>query len=231
MDRCVRIATYNIHQTIGTDRRADVQRISAVIDEIDPDVIVLQEVRNEQFQRLAAHFGHHAVDGPAVMDDAGCYGNLLLSQWPVADHAVVDLAYRSREPRSAIFSAIETPYGPLRVIGSHFGLKHHERMQQARLLADLAAGHRGGPLVIVGDFNDWPPFSRAINLIRREMGLGFGAVPRLPTFPARFPLLALDRIFVRPRQIVRRTWVHDSALTRQASDHRPLVAEIDMPAG
>ncbi len=40
----LRLASYNIHRAVGTDGRQDIDRIAAVIEEIAPDLIGLQEV-------------------------------------------------------------------------------------------------------------------------------------------------------------------------------------------
>ena len=50
--------------------------------------------------------------------------------------------------------------------------------------------------------------------------------PAPPTFPARRPVFALDRIWVSPSGGVTRLARHSSSLARVASDHLPLVADI-----
>ena len=85
------------------------------------------------------------------------------------------------------------------------------------------------PLIVAGDFNDWR--GRAHQLLAEGAALrevfvqANGRAAR--TFPARFPVLPLDRIYVRnagvhaPVELPRRPWSH-------LSDHTPLVAEIDL---
>ncbi|HET6827503.1 MAG TPA: endonuclease/exonuclease/phosphatase family protein, partial [Ramlibacter sp.] len=85
------------------------------------------------------------------------------------------------------------------------------------------------PLVVAGDFNDWR--RRAHDYLWREVGLreifvtAYGEAAK--TFPALFPLLSLDRIYVRncsvhlPVVLPRRPWAH-------LSDHAPLAAEIHL---
>ena len=53
------------------------------------------------------------------------------------------------------------------------------------------------------------------------------AAPAPRTFPSRWPLFALDRIWISPRQRLLQVQVHRTALSRVASDHLPLVAHID----
>ena len=54
--------------------------------------------------------------------------------------------------------------------------------------------------------------------------------PAPATFPARWPVLALDRIWVRPRRRLERVFVHRSPTARVASDHLPVVAWLTPPA-
>ena len=43
-ESCLRIASYNVHGCVGTDRRKDAARIAEVIRELDCDTVGLQEV-------------------------------------------------------------------------------------------------------------------------------------------------------------------------------------------
>jgi endonuclease/exonuclease/phosphatase family metal-dependent hydrolase len=74
--------------------------------------------------------------------------------------------------------------------------------------------------------NEWVRGAGALLPLHRRLGRTPG--PR--TFPAPFPLFSLDRIWVTPRWRMRRLWVHRSPLARAASDHLPLVAELDLGA-
>jgi endonuclease/exonuclease/phosphatase family metal-dependent hydrolase len=60
----------------------------------------------------------------------------------------------------------------------------------------------------------------------RELDHRFGHAPTLRTFPARRPVLALDRIWVHPRAALASMWVHRSVHARVASDHLPICADL-----
>ena len=84
------VASYNIHRGVGLDRRRDLDRIARVIGEIDPDVIGLQEVINEngeasadQARYLAATLGMGVVMGETRPFGDGTYGNAVLTRLPV----------------------------------------------------------------------------------------------------------------------------------------------------
>jgi endonuclease/exonuclease/phosphatase family metal-dependent hydrolase len=40
------------------------------------------------------------------------------------------------------------------------------------------------------------------------------------------PIFALDRIWIKPRGLLDRLWIHKGPLARGASDHLPLLARI-----
>jgi endonuclease/exonuclease/phosphatase family metal-dependent hydrolase len=77
----------------------------------------------------------------------------------------------------------------------------------------------------MGDINEWFPPSPGLRSMNRHLG----PTPALPSFPSRLPVLALDRIWVRPRGALVALAVHRSALARIASDHLPVRAELVLP--
>jgi hypothetical protein len=110
----------------------------------------------------------------------------------------------------------------VRVIATHLGLRPDERRWQVRRLLSLFETGTADYSVLLGDLNEWLLWGRPLRWLRRQ----FAPTPHLPTFPARLPLFALDRIWVRPRAALHRLVVHVSAAARLASDHLPLRAEL-----
>ncbi|KAA2215204.1 endonuclease/exonuclease/phosphatase family protein [Teichococcus oryzae] len=224
----LRAMTWNIHSAIGPDGRYDIQRVLGLIRRHRPDILAVQEVearnrgtRESPFLLLRDHFGHN-VDAETLRSSDGAYGHMLLSRWPMEEEKLHDLSVDGREPRTAITARVRTPYGFLSVIATHLGLKQRERQAQANRLARLVR-NMPGPLIVMGDFNDWTwrgPVWRSLS-------------PLLPartghrTFPARFPLLRLDEIFCRPIGLLGRNWRDPAA--QAASDHLPVIAELHMP--
>jgi endonuclease/exonuclease/phosphatase family metal-dependent hydrolase len=80
----------------------------------------------------------------------------------------------------------------------------------------------GMPTVVIGDFNEWWPFSRGLGALRRHAVLPFAPA----TFPTRCPLLALDRIALSGCRLRGRVRRHITPLSRVASDHLPIWAEV-----
>jgi endonuclease/exonuclease/phosphatase family metal-dependent hydrolase len=112
---------------------------------------------------------------------------------------------------------------PLRVIATHLGLAAAERRAQVARLADRLA-ETGVPTILLGDFNE---SKQRGTLAAWTPHVEFVTTP--PTFPSWCPLLRLDRIFaMQPlRASVR---VQRDRRSRIASDHLPLLADIDVAA-
>ncbi|GGC15074.1 hypothetical protein GCM10007205_24990 [Oxalicibacterium flavum] len=222
------VATYNIHSAIGTDGRFDPQRIAGVLQEMNADVIALQEVplgdsrRENVLAILQQATGYHAVEGPTEEHDHRRYGNAVLSRYPILCTRTIDLSFGSREPRGALDADLDCPGHPLRVIATHLGLRPAERRDQIRRLLQ-AFDTDTMPVILMGDVNEWFVWGRPLRWLISH----FEAVPAVKTFPSRWPLFALDRIWISPRRRLLRIQVHATPLARVASDHLPLIAHID----
>ncbi len=229
----LRVMTWNIHGFLGIDGTSDPARTASVLTRLDPDIVALQEVDSRDRGHGAfdgfAHFrslGHsNVVEAFTISGQAGHYGHMLASRWPIAHERTYDISLDGREPRRLIDAYLELPGGPLRVITSHFGVQARERRKQIAMLRDILAGDCQTPVVVMGDFNEW----RRRGRLHRSLGRGFGTAQVPRTFPARLPLLPLDRIWSRPASLIDRVWTEGA--TRHASDHLPLLADLDWPAG
>lgn len=227
----IRVATYNVHQCVGVDGRRDVDRVAAVLRELDADIVGLQEVDSDpagfrdsrQMDYLASMTGYEAVPGFTLQGPDRYYGNALLSRFPIEHAAQLDLSVAGWEPRGAIDAELKVLGRQVRVVVTHFGLRLRERRQQVRrLLQALREGD--SPLVLLGDLNEWLPVLGT----RAEFKRFFGPSPAPASFPVRRPLLALDRILCRPGTLLGCTWAHRSRLARQASDHLPVLAALNL---
>ncbi|MDZ7750527.1 MAG: endonuclease/exonuclease/phosphatase family protein [Gammaproteobacteria bacterium] len=220
------VATYNIHAGVGRDRHTNLPRLTAVIRELDADIIALQEVLGQEvLDMLAEATGYHALAGPTLLKDGRHYGNAVLTALPVDNVERIDLSVFRREPRGAIDVRLAAGAGGLRLLVTHLGLAPGERRHQTlRLLEQLEQGPPAGITLLVGDLNEWLLWGRP----RRWLTRWFARTPAPATFPALLPLLALDRIWVRPRPRLVSVTAHRSPLARIASDHLPLKAVVEV---
>jgi endonuclease/exonuclease/phosphatase family metal-dependent hydrolase len=232
--RLLRIGSYNIHRCVGADGCCDPQRVVQVIREIDCDPLGLQEVDNSpgptpaslQLDFLARATGMAAIAGLRIVRHMGHYGNALLTRHRILGVRRHDLSFSWREPRGALDVDLEIQGAVTRFIVTHLGLTPGERRHQMRrILSIVAHGSAAMPVVLLGDLNEWLPLGRPL----RWLHASFGRPPAVRSFPAFLPMLALDRIWVRPRDTLLSVRAHRSPAARLASDHLPVTAELALP--
>ena len=231
----LRLASYNVHSWYGSDRRCDPARVVDVIRELGAHVVALQEAQTLRGHHLTAPLdalceeeGYELVEGPTFEDGRASYGNAVLSQLPVRKTSRVDLTEPRREPRGAVAVEVEHRGTTLQVVTTHLGLRAKERVRQVSRLLEWLSGEvaRSAPdvLSLMGDFNEWRGKGTAL----RKIEAAFGRVDAPRSFPTSRPWLRLDRIWVLPRAaMIGKLHVHRSAGARVASDHLPVVAELD----
>lgn len=229
--REVRVATYNVRRCIGRDGRQDAARVFRVIEELDASVVGLQEVdgnlttgAGQALLGLAEEAGYAVHHGITLRRTDADYGNALLSRGRILRVDLHDISVPDAEPRGLIAASLQTGGHPIRVLVTHFGLPFGERRIQARRVASLAAEDQGAVTVVIGDFNEWWPMAVSLRPLRDVLG----PAPAPRSYPAHRPLLRLDRVWVRPRERLLRVEAHRSASARCASDHLPVLAQIDL---
>ena len=224
----LRIATYNVHGGVGLDRRYDIDRIARVIVELDAEVIGLQELQSHgndnMLEILQRATSMSAIAATTFRSKFGDFGNGLLTRLPIVARGCIDLNFGRREPRNAIDATLDCHGTPLQIICTHLGLRASERREQLRRLIAAIGQRPEIPTVLMGDINDWSPSHR----IDRALHEHFGKSPARGTFPSLFPLLALDRLWVTPPSTLTRVSAHRSRIARLASDHLPLIAQLEL---
>jgi endonuclease/exonuclease/phosphatase family metal-dependent hydrolase len=222
----VRVVTYNVHGL-----RDDLDALTGVVRELDPDVLVVQEAPRRLRWRyrcaeLARRFRlvYAAGGGPGL-------GNLILVGLRVAVPEAWALRYPltpGRHMRGAAFARCVVDRATFVVAGTHLSLDGAERLAQARLLDAALTGLPGAPpVVLAGDLNE-PPDAPAWRLLAAPRVDAAGA-DATPTFPAAAAGVRIDALLVDRRIAIAGYRVVSSAGTARASDHLPVLAELDLP--
>lgn len=110
----------------------------------------------------------------------------------------------------------------VRTIVTHLGLHPAERRDQVTTILDIVGHDEDMPTLLVGDFNEWIPWARSRGRLKEH----FGGIPMPATFPSKWPLFALDHIWVQPVHSLASLESVRTPLTRVASDHLPLRAVV-----
>jgi endonuclease/exonuclease/phosphatase family metal-dependent hydrolase len=245
--QALRLLTVNIRKGYNVfNRRLALHELRDAVRAVGGDSVFLQEVEGGSGRTRAASVGAqvefladqiwpaHAY-GRNAAAEVHDHGNAPLSRLPVLRSRNHDLSLPASEPRGLLHCVLgRSGDGPeLHAICVHLGLSETQRRHHLLRLCETVRREVpvDAPLVVAGDFNDWR--SRADALLRP---CGLPEVLRHAhgrhacSFPSHWPLLRLDRIYVRgviahrPLQMPRRPW-------SRLSDHAPLAAEIVLQEG
>jgi endonuclease/exonuclease/phosphatase family metal-dependent hydrolase len=190
----VRVLTWNLWWRFGpwqARRRA----ILAVLGELRPDVVGLQEVWADGDENLAewlaSRLGLHWTCAPSRASERWRrrqgeptvdIGNAVLSRWPIGERDVVDLPSRPDDDdgRLALYARVDGPTQRIPFFTTHLTSAIDGsaiRCRQVDALAEFISAHRRGaefPPVVTGDFNAWADSDEV-----RRFG-GYKTAPAVP---------------------------------------------------
>lgn len=171
-----------------------------------------------EYLALSANYGKNAEYGH------GHHGNAVLSKFVLDPKHNVNITVNRLEQRGVLHCEIYPNGKKVVVLNAHLNLLHKDRVKQYQAIADYIthAIDDSTPLVLAGDFNDWSKQSHKFlaSLGMTEVFAGLGrSLP--PTFPARFALLCLDRIYVK-NLVIKDACVPTSGPWSSLSDHLPM---------
>ncbi|MDQ3478835.1 MAG: endonuclease/exonuclease/phosphatase family protein [Pseudomonadota bacterium] len=250
----ITIASYNMRKAIGTDRRRNPHRVLEVLKEIDASIVALQEA-DKRFGGRASAVPHELIDDHGLYKpvplgvrhkrpmektrqraekllnvdtrNIGWHGNALLVKHDVGilDCLALDLP-TTLEPRGAVMAELLLPGArPLRVVGMHLDLSGLWRRRQMRAILDaIAARTQAMPTVLMGDTNEWRVAAGCLT----DLPPNYRIAETGPSFHARHPLAALDRIICDSAITIEAAGVHRSDAARKASDHLPIWAKLSV---
>lgn len=226
----LKLATWNIRRCVGRDGIMSPERCAAVLREMDADIVALQEVESrpghelDALAFLARETGTLAIPSVTMVREDTHYGNALLTRLRPLAVRHHTLSEPGREPRAALDVDLKPDGCDVQLIATHLGLRPAERRKQVRRLLPLFQLGARDLVVLAGDLNEWFLWGRPL----RMLGRLFPNTPHRRSWPAHAPLFSLDRIWTHPVCALRRLGTHKSALARVASDHLPLIAEIEL---
>ena len=251
----LRVVTYNVHYCRGLDGRFAPDRIARVLHDLEPDIVAVQELDSgrrrsrgeDQLAYLADALRMHACFCASIEVGAERYGHGLLSRHPIEVRRRGRLPNGGRmriEPRDAMAAATTFYDQEVLLFGTHLGLAPSERAAQIDFLLDrdwLGGVTLLQPALFLGDLNLTPGGSLYRRLVAPWHGRNGVAAFRdvqahafahvaCKTFPSFLPVRRLDHIFATPHFEVLHVEAPANQLTRRASDHLPLVADLMLHA-
>lgn len=243
-----KLLTLNTHKGFNLfNRRFVLHELREAVRAEAADIVFLQEVlgsheahavrvpswpQTPQYEFLADSIWQDFAYGRNAVYTDGHHGNALLSKFPIVRYENHDVSIGTQEQRGLLHCVLRLPDHALdaHAICVHLGLHEAHRRQQIDQLCTLIAEAvpAEAPLFVAGDFNDW--WLRAHPRLQR-CGLqeafmsAHGHLAR--SFPVRWPLLKLDRIYYRNARVSEPQVLSAMPWTR-LSDHAALSAEVHL---
>ncbi|NGY05865.1 endonuclease/exonuclease/phosphatase family protein [Solimonas terrae] len=246
--RGFKLLTLNTHKGFNSfNRRFVLHELREAVRGQSADVVFLQEVlgshaahavrvpawpERPQYEFLADSIWQDFAYGRNAVYTEGHHGNALLSKFPIVHYENHDVSVGTHEERGLLHCILRVPGSGLDVhaVCVHLGLREAHRRQQLQQLCELIGTEvpSDAPLLVAGDFNDW-----WLRANRRLQACGLreafvecrGHLAR--SFPVRWPLLKLDRIYYRNARIDNPQVLSATPWSR-LSDHAALTAEVHL---
>lgn len=229
----LRVLSWNIHHGEGSDGKVNLERLAAVIQAQEPDVVMLQEVDSrckrsggvDQPAELARLTGMQQLFGKAMDFEGGEYGQMILSRFPLSDLRIHRLPGEG-EPRIAVSAVADTPIGPITVASLHLDyLDQARQLAQAQVASAALLEVATSPVILAGDFNATPD-SKTLAIFGQAPWSVVSKVGAPATHPADKPTDEIDFTVVRGLRVEKPTTVLAEAV---ASDHRPILTVVAKP--
>jgi endonuclease/exonuclease/phosphatase (EEP) superfamily protein YafD len=217
--------TFRVLQLNVNTQQGDPQRVLQLIDEVDPDFIVLEELNRHWIQQLSVLETKYPHSLVSPREDN--FGIGLYSKWELLDQQIVE--FGSAEVPSA-FADLSFEGIAVRVIATHplppmSAINFQLRNEQLAKLAE--AVDSGTPTLMLGDFNatPWNYFFR--NLLKesglRDSSRGFGIQPTWPSF-SRLLSIPIDHCLHSEQIVI----VGREIGPDVGSDHYPVIVEFTL---
>lgn len=222
----LRVMTYNI--LLG-GKRGD--PLHEVVRAIAPDVLLVNECpKNPLVWKRGCHSLVERWGLRYVVGGRPAGSNMIAVSRRVAVKSATQLVLPQPrlQPRRGVATAQLRVAGQLLgVVSCHLSLDRDRRLHEARRVLAVAERLRG-PLVLAGDLNERPD-GPAWDLFRRAGFADPGSGEWL-TFPSEDPRRRIDALLVRGHVRVLRHGDPgvDPGLLAAASDHRPVLAELEI---
>ncbi|MBT3980102.1 MAG: EEP domain-containing protein [Bacteriovoracaceae bacterium] len=243
----IKVLSYNIHKGFDwKNQNYTLDRIKEIITDSGADLVFLQEVVgenqkfkdkgliDEQFEFLADTIWSHYSYAQNAIYDHGHHGNLILSKYPIENWENTSLTTNRFEKRGLLMAEIKPPQLEGRSIFAmclHLNLLHSDRVKQYQIVMEKVQEivvENNSPIILAGDFNDWNKKSPRYFELELEMTDAYKSINGsfAKTFPAQFPFLALDRVYIKNLKVIQAKTI-SMPMNISPSDHIPIYCELE----
>jgi endonuclease/exonuclease/phosphatase (EEP) superfamily protein YafD len=200
------------------------QQVLGSIEQVDPDLLLLQEVTPKWAKELVVLGYPYRV--ASVRDD--CFGIMLLSRYPLSSTNVV---FVGGAEVPTITATVHLPQGDVSVIGTHpvppisAAYSKHRNSQLAALPS--LGKNKKKPVLLIGDLNA-SPWSYHFRKLLKDSGLknSMQTFGFQPSWPANNRLLRIpiDHVLHAPEILIHNRMIGQGV----GSDHLPVIVDFSL---
>ncbi|OGD86203.1 hypothetical protein A2164_02015 [Candidatus Curtissbacteria bacterium RBG_13_35_7] len=243
----IKVITYNIHSGQDAQNIYSLEAVIAVLRDVSADIICLQEVDKNWGERsnfedqpeiISKALGMESVYSPSLDEEnkdnpkrRRQYGELLLCRYPIKEKTLYKMYIKDdsaisydgtnkTESRSAILAKLDVESKELWVINTHLDFaQQEERTRQVKKLEKIIK-ETSGALILCGDLNAGPDTEELMILTKylKDSASGKNFISGPAINPGRIDHILIRGVFV----------INVSMINAYASDHRPVVAELEV---
>ena len=249
----IKVLSYNIHYGVGMDSNKDLERIAAVINELNPDIVGLQEVADStmvaelaKMTNMEGIFGasteveppnlYRLLDIPVPKAQLH-YGDGILSKYPFKYIGNLSIPSASSSRYQAMCIEVDLSERlklnkAVRFITTHFdyletiGSKMSRKAAVEVIEEAFIDDTIEIPYILTGDLNAIPE-SAILKLLEQKGWVEEDLGKELFTVPSVSPRKQIDYVLVRPETEWR---IVDIRVIEEelASDHRPILMTLEL---
>lgn len=220
----LRVVSYNVRSL-----RDDVDAAAGLLRELDPDVVCLQEApKYVRWRGKVAAFARRCellyVAGGRTTGGTAMLTSIRVGVTEAHEHRL--RATPGLTKRGLVVATLAKGGHRVGVASIHLGLDAAERARHLTDITGLLNRLETPALVVAGDLNERPSAPTWSRMASQFTDAG--GDDATPTFSAADPRRRIDGVFVRGEVRVVRYRVLDEPLVVIASDHRPVVADLEL---
>lgn len=234
--KTLKIMTYNIHSCNPPSKPgvADVQAVTKVIKNADPDIVFLQEVdkntgRNknydDQAEVIAKQLGMNVQFFPARPQGVGFYGVAILTKYKIEDAKLHLLPKPENLEQRVMGTVIIKLTAKERIVAAVTHLQHNSqenRLDQIKEVVSILKNEKR-PVVLGADFNELITTTDFFNVFDKEFIRTCIDYNCPYTFPAANPRSTIDYLAFKP-SLAFSVSSHNTINETYASDHLPVIS-------
>ena len=239
----LKVMSYNIHFTIGSDDKPNWKRTADLLKEVDPDIVGLEEVtifhhrspKQDTVKEFRNYLKWNVLFGKAIdiCEGKGQYGLAIASKHPIKEVAKLYLPTpEGIEERIVFIVKVFSPGGEFYCAVTHFSWDgeypndDQGRLESIRLITENAKNNNWYPMILTGDLNTFVG-RPAIGYLHEHWDVANDGEPDTPTAVLSFDRdRQIDFIASYPKGSFQITdfSIHPD---RQVSDHNAVIAMME----